>query len=848
MDFIKKRSFFLFLFALIIISFYSVGPSIGFYFYADDYVPLYRIQQDEYLNGWPYTYINLFFIPIYYIFRIHAEAYFGFGILTHFIAALFVYLFVKVLTKNKLVSVLSSLIFATGYIGVSHFGMIISSINNINIINICITMILYLLWIDKRKIRYYLAALILLWFSLISITVRAYPLILFLLTLEVVLSLSKGGLKMQLKKIILQIISFVPIFFIGYYSGIFSFLKSSGNVSKDSMSIVKTIANIGLDDISLQMPVKIIEALGRFVIIEPVSSSIWKYPHKPPYLIAGFIFLAFIAFIIFYKKKTVEMRFRKSLLILLLLSIEGFLGLLIITPIAAENATSRYLTISLLGFSGIFPTIFYILLSESRLRFRKRYVGHICIILTLPIIVLYAQSSRVYLSKIADSQGFYAKKFFKQLKSYIPSVSGNNLFYFETAEYFPVSSRFGSIIIGALMPEEVTLATFYKVPINTVKISHNIYDTLDYLKNNSIKPNNLHSFYYDENGLVDTTKKIESLLKHSEKIYIIKQQASNTNSGSNIDFSNLNIPSYIPMDLKVTMKISPLGLDAFTLPFFNKVSDSPIEKEKIISLYKEHNTSRQNIFDYLSARKQYYKRVTYKVSSEDINYKKENLFDDRIDSAWLSDQSAWDIKIKTWVKVDLGEAKEINRFVWYRSNDRVPGDYQISVSLDGLDWQKIYQHKGDEKLNESHFIVDEFNPVSARFVKLEIDKTNDNMPPAISEIEVVESKFKDVNIEDAIRIKNNPFEYVQNEKEVTDTYNYLAQNSYIYIFSKTNKDENIENKYSLKVPIIIDDNFHDYDIPLYARGTRIEELVFKLDFPAKIEIKNLSVVHKKFIL
>ena len=53
-----------------------------------------------------------------------------------------------------------------------------------------------------------------------------------------------------------------------------------------------------------------------------------------------------------------------------------------------------------------------------------------------------------------------------------------------------------------------------------------------------------------------------------------------------------------------------------------------------------------------------------------------------------------------------------------------------------------------------------FAPVWASFVMININETTSGWEPALSELEVIEDKYKDVDLKMALRIKEKPFELI----------------------------------------------------------------------------------------
>src|SRR3989344_371625 len=106
-----------------IVTFFSLGKTLSYHFFTDDYAFLYYLGKNLDF-GWPYTYVSSLFKPVYNLFGTEPFPYLLLAIVTYFLAGITVYFTARQLTQNKLVATLSSLIFATGYIGLEQFSLI----------------------------------------------------------------------------------------------------------------------------------------------------------------------------------------------------------------------------------------------------------------------------------------------------------------------------------------------------------------------------------------------------------------------------------------------------------------------------------------------------------------------------------------------------------------------------------------------------------------------------------------------------------------------------------------------------------------------------------------------------
>ena len=256
----KQRSF-LTLLGLVVLA--SIGKTAEYYFYSDDYATLYNIQ-NSLPHPVPYHVYDILITPLYQLFGLQPGYYFILGIFSYFIASISVFYLIHILTKNKLIAVLSSLIFATGYIGLDQFTMMIVSLtNNPNIVNVSLTMAFFILWIDSRKIKYYFASILMYWFSLALIPFRAFPLLFFLPTIDLILTFKKQPVPNLIKSILFIIIRFIPFLLIAKFIGVLNYGSAETFVITPQNSLASKIGLIFSEDFLKEL----FSILGRFVLL-----------------------------------------------------------------------------------------------------------------------------------------------------------------------------------------------------------------------------------------------------------------------------------------------------------------------------------------------------------------------------------------------------------------------------------------------------------------------------------------------------------------------------------------------------------------------------------------------------
>lgn len=829
-----------------IVILFSLGKTLQYYFYTDDFVFLYNLRNNLEF-GWPYNSVLPLFRPIYNLFGTNALSYFSLALFTYFLASIASYFFIKVLTRNNLIAFLSALIFATGYIGLDQFTMnAVSIVNNLNIVNVCITLILLICWINTGKLRYYFLTFLMFWFSIHLFPYRAYPLILFLPTLELFKSFKLGSVMRMIKQLVFIIIRFVPFVLVASRNGIFSY-GTYGTVNVNLFSQFTNPHSRIFALLNIEVFKEVFAILGRFVLVKPISDIFSFVPDQGFFAFTGFIFSLVILLTSLFFLLGKYSGYARSLLIVLFLTIEGYVGnMLLNLDFDSNGPVSRYLTISFLSFSAIFP-LFLFLVTEKLEKYKKLNKKWTLVFPIILFVFCFASLSRTYENSIIRDRSIPAINFFTQLKTYIPKLSNSNysIFYFDHALYAPVSARFGNVLISAAMDISVNLAVPYEISTSSAKIV-STFDNFLYLVQNppSDKKALYYTFYDDEKGLRNTTDKVFALLKNGSRNVITenKIQYDKNQGSSSIAIETNGVSSLTPLKVKFDLLAAPLDFSMFAFPYIGVDNQSELVREDIENYYQKNNIQKDEIFKYLLSRKKYYKIV--KADVESIHIAKQNpasfLIDNNSDTVWISDQSRWEVNIKPWIKTDLGDTRNIGRIIWREVPTRLIEKFTISTSLDGNTWTKVNNFSKKSIQNDKTLKIIDFDSISTRYVLINIDELAYGSPgPGLAELEIVENEFKNINLEHAFRISNSPFEYIENQEQLTDTYNYVSQNAKLKIKARTNRDDPNSNVVLEELPIVLDGQSHTYEFQLPQGGTDLKNISLETNFPSSLFINNV---------
>ncbi len=819
---------------------YAIGGTLQYYFYSDDYSVLYSVQRNKML-GYPYDgeYLAIF-KPLYSIFGLHALGYFALGVITYFFAILSVYALIRTLTKHRTIAYLSSLLFATGYVGIEQYNMMFSITNNLSIIGIAGVLISYFLWLEQRRCRYYVISLGIYFLLLMLFQHRTFTLVLFVPTVELFFGLNTRK-PFHIRKIIYSLARLLPFYFIARCSGIFGH-GSIATFGTNTLIAYTRPAMLG----------EFFAIFGRMILPNPILRKIGL--EAGPLVHTGFG----VAFIVLSVLLAVILWFKKSkrhigilLLFDLALILEGYVGFFLLSPsFSSGGAVNRYLPISFIGFSAFFVLFFWALGTVLRMQ-RTMWYRIFCVALFIVYGIAFMTASHEYVSARVRDQGKPAVKFIAQLKSVIPSFPRHATIYIDSAEYYPAIPRLGNILSNATFPYEVTFAVIYNIPMDRIRFTQSFDEYVRWYQHPRNPDEEFYSFYYNGLDLRDTTKDIIRSLQ-SDKVQVLTSSMPAKevlNKKDVIIVNTSEVPSLGKQQLELTLKISPLDESQFAYPYFFGNPTETQKKEKR-NFFDNTQIDRSAVFSYLVARKEYYNTVQVTGTDSQKDYPHTLMVDNRLDTYWVDAANLWELRpeYKLSFVVDLGSVKQISRVLWIPIQNREANVYTISVSQDGLDWHPMNIQSSYRVYDDMTLVSDVFTATPARYIKYEIEQTRNGWPPGIRELEVVEDTYKSIDPLLAWRIGSTPFEYIQNREELVQTYDYVARYGVVRILSKTNKEDVLDNKYFISMPVFVDGQTHTYILSVPSRGTSLEKIGIELVYPAEIFVEKIRILQQKMVV
>lgn len=737
--------------------------------------------------------------PYYLIYRI-----FGNSSFMPYYVAIFIFYYLSTLgvyflfTKlySSFLGRISAFLFACGYVASEgYFWLSNAMFSNLAIISLALVLGFYYTHLTKKKIYFYLLSIFFFWLSINYYPLRTYS---FAIVVAIFV-LIFGFISVNLKQVISTLLRLIP-FVLTYY---FFFLKE---VDSRAMLVKDFVLRISHGEFSklssffwavanLFIPNKYIDFVWDLGLVRSSKESL--------ILVFGIIIFCFL--LVFYF--AVKSKVRKLYLFCCLWLFASIAVFSIYDPTAFFETKHRYLVNAIFPLVGILGIVFITFCQ------RKNLLGKIVVTLVILWGVGNIYNSYSLQSKINRDRSVPVANFYKQLKEYLPEIHKGDVLYFDVNR--DALNYFTSAFSVSSMPETTAIAWRYGVDRYDLEMYTDFDELASNLEKDRKKIDGLYTFYYDKNGLTQTTAKTRNLL----------------------------ITGSTEIEKKDIRRIYPLTPILLTF----KAQVVP-DTNKILALYANKDQSVENKTDinykkrlmaYLSEREKYYKSVKVKSLSEWKYQEIGNIIDDNMETSWRGHRIWWHDNSHEQLIIDLGKIENINRLVWVNwQHPLTPTSYSIAVSQDGYSWKKVIDRDSGPGRKDGETIIENFEPSYARFVKFDITDVLAKDSPAIREVEVVKSGFSDVDIGDAFAFRQKPLEGVQDLNGAKEIISFAAPFFKFNINWKTNKGE-----FSAQLPLRDSYNqFYTYSLILAPGGTNLYDINVNIsDAPLSVTIESLSL-------
>lgn len=508
-----------------------------------------------------------------------------------------------------------------------------------------------------------------------------------------------------------------------------------------------------------------------------------------------FLFLSFL-FIILWKVRA------KILWFSIIFMLANYAVYFIHTPTITLPSLHRYFLISLIGFC-IFATV----VLHHFFRSSKQFFLAIIFIVLIHLFLVNKEQLQ-FINDISNP----SKKFYKTLLQEIPDMERDSAIYFDMRDDEKSTKEFANFFGVGSMPNTTAVAWHYGIDRGEIFLPDTFGEMVTLLKNNKTTASRIYTFYYEtDHGLTNTTQATRQFLLGSASKVLVD------------DISNINFKFSSPIEISLNLSSE---ID------WGKLSNRP-EATKLIPL--------AFYLDYLQSRHRYYKLVQAVALSEWKDQKITNIIDEDVATSWAGDRLKWHYEHSESITLDLGEKRTIGTVkLNYNSNLLVPIQYTYFCSLDNVTWTKL-RHTSQVPFIEtrsSGMIIDKLTTSDCQFVKMQINMTPSNDSPKISEMEIIEEKFTNINFLKADQFEDDPFKFVSSLKDLEILIPYIERNEVsTTVCLKTNKSE---KPYCQKVKII--PNLQQtYFLTFGPNGTILESAEIYAPFGVNITLEKLWI-------
>lgn len=487
------------------------------------------------------------------------------------------------------------------------------------------------------------------------------------------------------------------------------------------------------------------------------------------------------------------LKFRNKVLIFALtFMISNYLTYFFIYNEAVLETTHRYLLLSSVGLALFIPVL------ANQMFVKKKVFYAVCASFIIGHLVLVNTVQYQHIKNIS----LPTREFYQTLRREVPKLEKQSAIYFDIEDSQLIQEKFRNFFGVGSMPDSTAIAIYYNLDRYDIFLPQTFDELLGLIKEGQVKLDNTYTFFYSKNGLINTTSAIQKNLlgpKIEKKV-----------NPENVD-SESSTPLLISFNAKVDLP-----------------KDLPKNGKKI-ELAKYLN--------YLSSKELFYKTVDATASSQWKYQEATNAVDNDTRTSWMAHRGSWHNSRNESITLDLGIIKKVGAtLLKFGPVDKTPTYYSYLCSLDGtvwIQWQIEYfrpKNHAEKKLNK-------LLPRECRFIKLTIMDTLNHDSPTITEVEVIEEEYSDLDLDSADKIVKNPLGFVNSLEDELLIKDYLTKGVYTNICFVTDKNP-AGNCQKIK---IYPSNNQTYSIISPAGGTRLKNIYLQKLPNIGFDLYNVSV-------
>lgn len=466
------------------------------------------------------------FIFLYPLFGLSAPTYFAIGIFQYFLTACVLYLFIKDITKKGFPALLSSIIFASGYIG--SYAMYRLS-NSYQLVETGLLLILFTWLLIKHyqsgKSYFYWLSLLLFIITIEFLFLRAQGILLIGLTATILFARIKIDIR-SFMIFVLKQLPFVGIYIFFYFIDYRGGPELGGNtvraifshnlqllMSREGSSL---ITNLLASFLYLAVPDQPINSVFKFLRLNH-----FEYYSK---ILGGLLILSL--FTLFLRKVREG---KKEALIIFLGIVWVFSNIFtyfFYMPTSIFVSNSRYAIPAFVGIAMVWGTTFSFI--------SKKWLSILIVVILSASLIYLAnreQSSIVQHISTPDRQGYAL------IKKEVPGINKNTIFYIETVD----DPTYKSNVLGNI--PQLGIPSMYKTH-GPIKIASSYNELFSLLGQGESQISDIYTMFFSADGYKFTTQEFRDILMQKNNTTILSNwQALGLWQGYFID---IGAPSLTP--------------------------------------------------------------------------------------------------------------------------------------------------------------------------------------------------------------------------------------------------------------------------------------------------------------
>lgn len=487
----------------------------------------------------------------------------------------------------------------------------------------------------------------------------------------------------------------------------------------------------------------------------------------------------------------------KILVYCLIFTAANYLVYFYVSPEAPQETTHRYLTVPFVGVA-----LFWGIFLNKVFKSTGKYLFFCIALVILNLLLVRSEQTSIIQNRSQPTSEFW-QSFHRQ----VVNLKKGSVIYIDTRQDGVSKPARDAALSAGSMSATTSFAVNYGLKWEDITLVESFPELIDLLKTSKVDRDNIYTFFYSrEGGLINTSDQTKTVLFDPE---------SDTKVA---DLENINLPFYSPKLLKFDIEI--------------KTDFSNVK-------YNKDTLDLPRYLAFLASRSLYFSNVSASAATETKYAEAKNIADWSIQSSWKGDNLTWSRKHQEEVILSLGESRQIGAVRLVPANlERTPIKYSYDCSIDGIHWNQLAS--SERKINKLDPFTDKFKEANCAFVRLIIYKTVSDRSPQISEIEVLESQFVDMDITLSEAVEKDPSSFIKSDEDRRILVDYFLNNGISgKICVHTNKYKPMEPACKKYIFYLGLDTGRSFLID--QGGTILERIEFLLPPGFKISTQNASV-------